>query len=255
MSRRLLRRLAAVLSLLLAVTAAAAPRDEPVVLLHGLARGPASMAPLARTLRAAGYPVCNVAYPSRRDAIAALARDHVAPAIRACFPGYAGPLHFVTHSLGGLVVRELAATGQARAARVVMLGPPNHGSEVVDVLGDQWWFRQGAGPAGQELRPRAESAAPSLPFELGVIAGNRSLNPLLSRWLPGPDDGKVTVASARLAGMRDFLVLPVSHPLLMRNREVQRQTLHFLAQGRFAPVGAKPGATTAVELAAGGQAN
>lgn len=255
MSRLLHRLFAAGLGPLLAATTLAAPRDEPVVLLHGLARGPASMAPLARSLRAAGYPVCNVAYPSRRDAIAVLARDHVAPAIRACFPGYAGPLHFVTHSLGGLVVRELAATGQVRAARVVMLGPPNHGSEVVAVLGDQWWFRQGAGPAGQQLRPRPDDAGTPLPFELGVIAGNRSLNPVLSRWLPGPDDGKVTVASARLAGMRDFLVLPVSHPLLMRNREVQRQTLHFLAQGRFAPVGAPSGATPAAELATGAQAN
>lgn len=255
MSRLLHRLFAAGLGPLLAATAVAAPRDEPVVLLHGLARGPASMAPLARSLRAAGYPVCNVAYPSRRDAIAALARDHVAPAIRACFPGYAGPLHFVTHSLGGLVVRELATTGQVRAARVVMLGPPNHGSEVAAVLGDQWWFRQGAGPAGQELRPRPDDAGTPLPFELGVIAGNRSLNPVLSRWLPGPDDGKVTVASARLAGMRDFLVLPVSHPLLMRNREVQRQTLHFLAQGRFAPVGAPSGATPAAELATGAQGN
>lgn len=255
MRPRLPRLLAAGLGLLLAAPSPAAPRDEPVVLLHGLARGPASMAPLARALRDAGYPVCNVAYPSRRGAIATLARDHVAPALRRCFPGYAGPLHFVTHSLGGLVVRELAASGQVRAGRVVMLGPPNHGSEVVAVLGDQWWYRQGAGPAGQELRPRADDAGAPPPFELGVIAGNRSLNPVLSRWLPGPDDGKVTVASARLAGMRDFLVLPVSHPLLMRDREVQRQTLHFLAQGRFAPVGAKPGATTAVELAAGGQAN
>lgn len=233
-----------------------APRDEPVVLLHGLARSAASMAPLDRDLRAAGYPVCNVDYPSRQHAVAVLARDFAAPAIRQCFPGHHGPVHFVTHSLGGLVVRELAASGQVQAGRVVMLGPPNHGSEVVTALGNQWWFRRGAGPAGQELRPHRNDTGPvPLPWALGIIAGNRSVNPVLSLLLPGADDGKVTVASARLPGMSDFLVLPVSHPLLMRNREVRRQTLHFLAEGRFEHAILRANGGGAAELAAGSAAD
>lgn len=208
--------------------------QEPIVLLHGLARTSASMEHLAGVLESAGYPVCNVDYPSRRHRIEALASDHVAPAIRRCFPDYEGPVHFVTHSMGGLVVRELAATHALPVGRVVMLSPPNHGSEVVDRIGHLWLFRHLAGPAGQQLRATPDAAdAETPPFELGVLTGNRTFNPWMSLMLPGDDDGKVTVASARLGGMRDFRVLPVSHPFIMRNRQATREVLHFLAHGRF----------------------
>jgi triacylglycerol esterase/lipase EstA (alpha/beta hydrolase family) len=207
---------------------------EPVVLLHGLARTAASMERLAQELEAAGYPVCNVDYPSRQHAIETLARDHVAPAIRGCFPGHDGPVNFVTHSMGGLVVREIVAAQVMPVARVVMLSPPNHGSEAAALLGDLWLFRRIAGPAGQQLRPvPAATDSPSLSFELGVLTGNRTFNPWMSLMLPGDDDGKVTVASARLSGMRDFRVLPVSHPFIMRDREAIQEVLFFLEHGHF----------------------
>lgn len=220
----------------MATPAAAHPpgsSSEPVVLLHGLARGPASMRSVEHALVAAGHPVCNIGYPSRQADLGGLARDHVLPRIRACFPDYNGPIHFVTHSMGGLVLRQLAQDQSLRIGRVVMLAPPNHGSEIIDRLGDNALFRRLAGPAAQQLRSAAPEPA-TTPFELGVLAGDRTLNPWLSLLLPGANDGKVTVASTRLPGMRDFRVLPTSHPLILHDRTAIAMTLNFLEYGCFA---------------------
>lgn len=209
---------------------------ETVVLLHGLARSDASMRRLEQELAAAGYRVCNIAYPSREHPIAVLAGEHVLPAITACAAG-AQPLHFVTHSLGGIVVRQLAALQPALpVGRVVMLGPPNGGSEIVDWLVQRQWLLDFNGPAGLELGTADGSVPRALGptrLEVGVIAGNRSLT-LLSLLIPGDDDGKVSVASAQLDGMRDFIVLPVTHTFMMRNDAVIAQAIHFLRHGRFA---------------------
>lgn len=232
----------ALLALTLVATPATAeppvPSREPVVLLHGLARTSASMRPFAAALRTDGHPVCNIDYPSRTHDIATLAREYIAPRIRQCFPGHAGPVQFVTHSMGGIVVRRLAQDHLVHVGRVVMLAPPNQGSEVIDYLGDTRVFRRFAGPAAQELHTGTAPAAPP-GFELGILAGRRSVNPWLSLLIRGADDGKVSVASARLDGMRDFRVLDTSHPLILRNPEAIRQTLQFLDHGRF--TGPAPG--------------
>lgn len=227
-------------AVLLAPAAVSAPPGSvkpQVVLLHGLARGAASMQPMARALEQDGYAVCNLGYPSREHSIDALAREHVAPQIARCFPQRAGALHFVTHSMGGIIVRELARTGAAGPiGRVVMLGPPNQGSEVVDRLGDWRLFQALNGPAGGELGTAGDSAPQRLGparFELGIIAGNRSINWMLSLLIPGPDDGKVAVARAGLEGMQDFVVLRASHPFIMQSPQAIAQTLAFLRQGRF----------------------
>ena len=225
---------------------------QPVVLLHGLARSASSMTRMATALTAAGYEVCNIAYPSRRYPIEVLATDYVAPAIRKCVANEDTPINFVTHSLGGILVRQLAASGAGiNIGRVVMLGPPNCGSEVVDKLGALPLYKLVGGPAlGQlgtkaSLPPRALSTvndSPHVPrdptiqathFEVGVIAGNRSVNPILSFLIPGADDGKVAVENTKLFGMKDFLVVPVSHPFIMRNQHVIEQTLYFLKRGAF----------------------
>jgi pimeloyl-ACP methyl ester carboxylesterase len=224
---------------------AAAPQAVPggaedqhyVVLLHGLARSERSMRKMERALAGAGYGTCNIDYPSTRHPIEVLLRDHVRPAIEDCLPSAEVGLSFVTHSLGGILVRLLLReTRLDRLRRVVMLSPPNQGSEVVDALGDLWLFEFMNGPAGAQLGTDADSLPNRLgpaDFEVGVITGNRSINLILSSIIPGPDDGKVAVARARLAGMRDFLVVPVSHPFIMGSDEVIRQTLEFLENGRF----------------------
>jgi triacylglycerol lipase len=225
-----------------ACAAATAPDEDvggkpTVILLHGLARTASSMRKMESALEEAGYRVCNIAYPSREHSIAELASTHVAPDIAECVPDRSVSLNFVTHSLGGIIVRELANTGEIKTfGRVVMLGPPNHGSEVVDELGDWSLFGAINGPAGGELGTEAESAPQLLGparFETGVIAGSDSINWINSLMIPGEDDGKVSIQSAKLEGMRDFLVLPVSHPFLMKDDEVIEQTIHFLTNGSF----------------------
>ncbi len=210
---------------------------QTVVLLHGLARTSRSMDRMARSLEAAGYRVCNVEYPSRDHAIEQLATDYVVPEIAKCVGESREPVSFVTHSLGGIIVRQLAATRAVeRIGRVVMLGPPNHGSEVVDALGDWYVFKALNGPAGQQLGASADSLARSLgsaEFPVGIIAGDRSINWILSAIIPGEDDGKVSIESAKLEGMRDFIVLSASHPFLMNDRRAIEQTIHFLARGCF----------------------
>jgi triacylglycerol lipase len=208
-----------------------------VVLLHGLIRSSRSMGVMAEALEERGYRVCNVSYPSRHHTIEVLAADHVMPEVKRCFPDSDEPIDFVTHSMGGILVRQLVATRALPAiGRVVMLGPPNGGSEIVDELGSLWLFGAINGPAGRELGTLGDSVPKRLgpaTFEVGIIAGDRSRNWLLSRYLPGKNDGKVSVASAALAGMKDFVVIDVNHTFMIRDRKVIAQTVRFLRSGEF----------------------
>lgn len=210
----------------------------PVVLLHGLFRSSNSMFSLANALAAEGFRVCNVSYPSRHYPIEVLASRFVAPAVQHCFPDTKVPVQFVTHSMGGILTRQLAASEAVeRFGRVVMLAPPNAGTEIVDRLRSWWLFGAVTGPSGLQLGTSDDSVPKRFgpaPFELGVIAGNRSLNPLFSHYLPGKDDGTVSVDSSRLEGMSDFVVVRAPHSLLMRDGEAIRQTIQFLKEGRFA---------------------
>lgn len=210
---------------------------DAVILLHGLARRAASMEDLELALQAQHAVVRNLSYPSRHAPIEVLANQHLSPVVDELRRAGHQRIHFVTHSLGGIVVRQyLRENPQLTGSRMVMLGPPNRGSELVDHLQRLPLFGWINGPAGYQLGTDANSlplALGSAPIEIGVIAGTRSYNPLYSVMIPGPDDGKVSVESARLEGMSDFLVLPVNHTFMMGDKQVIRQSLHFLSVGRF----------------------
>jgi len=213
------------------------PAENIVVLLHGLARSPNSMSRMEAALKKAGYTTCNVGYPSTRHPIETLASHYVLPKIQACINGSRAPINFVTHSLGGIVMRQLAQLApDLRVGRVVMLSPPNHGSEIVDKLGALTLFRLITGPAGLQLGADEESVSRSLDpasFEVGIITGRRPINPILSLLIPGANDGKVSVESAKLEGMTDFCIATSSHTYIMNNEYVIEQTLTFLAKGEF----------------------
>jgi triacylglycerol lipase len=210
---------------------------EHVVLLHGLCRTKSSMVPLEKALDRAGYRVWNSGYASRSASIKALGEQVIPASISQCRSEGAATIHFVTHSMGGMLVRSYLKTHSVpELGRVVMLAPPNQGSELVDRLGHFWIFQKVNGPAGSEMGSRENSVPMKLgplTFHVGVIAGNRSVNWINSLLIPGADDGKVSVEKTRAKGMADHIVVPSSHPFIMRNKQVIRQTLVFLQTGKF----------------------
>jgi pimeloyl-ACP methyl ester carboxylesterase len=208
---------------------------EHVILLHGLARTASSMQPMERALLQRGYTVANVSYPSREKTVESLAVEAIEPALAAS--AGAQHIHFVTHSLGGILVRQyLAHRSIERLGRVVMLGPPNKGSEVVDKLAHFPGFHLLNGDAGDQLGTGADSVPNRLGpanFDVGIIAGTCSINLFLSSLIPGVDDGKVSVENTRLDGMNDHIEMAVTHPLMMRNRRVIEQVIQYLEKGKF----------------------
>ena len=215
-----------------------AQNDECVVLLHGLARVSNSMSELETKLQRAGYSTSNINYPSRRFSIPELADDAVGRGVAACNEQDASKINFVAHSLGGILVRQYLHDNELpQMGRAVMLGTPNGGASIVDEI-KNWPGFGLLGPSARELGTDAAGIVHELgpvEFELGVIAGNVSVNPFGGLLIGEANDSVVSVASTRVEGMKEHLVMPVIHTLMMRDNEVIDHTIHFLKTGQFIP--------------------
>ena len=239
-----IRRLAVVLTAVLALAPSietSAQSETCVILLHGLGRTPLSMLPLKFALDLAGYRTVNQGYPSLVQPIEELAGTHVAEALAKCASAPDAPVHFVAHSLGGILVRQYLQDHEVPdGSRMVMLGPPNHGSELVDEFADDAWFSV-MGPAALQLGTGAGGLPANLEpvnLEIGIIAGTRtSFDALLlqSAPLPEPNDGKVSLDSAGLEEMQDFLAVDETHTFILTDGDVMEQVVAFLENGRFLP--------------------
>jgi len=212
---------------------------ECVVLVHGMGRTLYSMDDMQDRLTIEGYHTVNLGYPSTDKDIEQIARDDFPPALARCLAFQPSQVHFVSHSLGGIVLRSaLKAHKPEKMGRVVMLSPPSKGSVAADILKDWWFYKWLNGPAGQQLTT-GEASYPNqlgpVDYPVGVITGDRYsfFDFWLSQLIPGHDDGKVSVRNARLDGMSDFLVVHEAHSFIMDAEYVQDETCYFLKNGIF----------------------
>jgi len=208
-----------------------------VVLLHGIGGFALLLRSMELSLEEQGYFVANVTYPSLTEPIESLAVEAAEEGLERCAAQGLSRIHFVTHSMGGILVRQyLSQKPITGLERVVMLAPPNQGSRFADYVGDS--------PLGKVYEPDAlaqlGTGDESVPrrlnapdFELGIIAGTRNLRKLIPGTPTEPSDGVVTVDETKAPGMKDFLLVPTTHTTIIWNDEVQRQTAHFLRKGRF----------------------
>lgn len=232
-----------------ALSVAAHPEmnEECLILLHGLGRTSASMSYLGSELEEAGFRVVNFGYPSTDLPIEQLATEYIPQAMQECGLDETKRFHFVTHSLGGILVRYyLQENDLPDGSRVVMISPPNQGSELADSLKDKSYYQWFTGPPGQQLGTSEKDLPRMLKpveAEVGIITGVTNLEPWFSWLLPGDDDGKVTVESAQLEEMRDFLVVDGGHTFIMNRSAVIVAIENFLRKGSF---GADRAASTAV---------
>jgi len=210
---------------------------ECFILIHGLARTSRCMNKAASIIERYGYDVINIDYPSRKKSIEQLVKEDIRPIIKSCESKNCKQIHFLTHSMGGILLRYyLSLHSINNLGKTVMLAPPNQGSEIVDKLGHLAIFSFLNGPAGLELGTDNKSIPKQLgglDFEAGIITGNKSINPLLSALITGNNDGKVSVNNAKIKGMKDFLVFPSPHPFIMQKTSIIHQALFFSQNGVF----------------------
>lgn len=192
---------------------------------------------IARALERADYQVINIEYPSRRYPIEHLTEAFVLPEIQPFINRPNVQLHFVTHSMGGIILRHLLRDHDIQnLGRIVMIAPPNQGTELADLLKNNSLYRMFYGPSGQQLGTDEQSLPKQLPHidaEVGIICGSRNANLIASYAIPAPHDSRVSVESTKLKDMKDFLVLPYHHSFIMYKSDVIAQVCHFLKNGEF----------------------
>jgi len=215
---------------------------EGVILLHGLTRTSKVMSKMQKALVKEGYLVLNQTYPSREKEIEELTEETIPLLVDSLLSSGVEKIHFVTHSMGGIMVRYYLTKHELpELGRIVMLSPPNQGSEVVDKLDSFFMFKWLNGPAGQQLGTTEDDLPARLAatenarqnYELGIITGDRSVNLILSLLIPGKDDGKVAVKRAQLRTMKDFRIIHATHPFIARNKKTIELVTRFLEKGEF----------------------
>ena len=210
-------------------------KNETVIVLHGLFRSSDNMQSLADFIKENGYHVINVDYPTIKIPIEEI-RDNIYQEIKDPIKESLN-MHFVCYSLGCLITRAILEKYRFdNLGRVVMLSPPNKGSQVADFLKDFWIYKKYAGPAGQQLTTNQTQIINTLGdiyYPVGIIAGNKTIDPISSFIIPGDDDGKVSIENTKIENMTDHIVIPASHFFLPQNKTAWKQTIFFLKNGRF----------------------
>ena len=213
-------------------------KKELVILLHGILRSKMDMLFLNQFFKKKGYNTLNILYPSREERLEGLS-DFVKNEIENS-PHYDKDttINFVTHSMGGLISRYYIAREKPKnLGKVVMLGPPNTGSEFADWLHDTEilapLFKTLFGPASEQLGTKYKHIDTEITYPLGIIAGNMSVNPLSPWVLDGQNDGIVPVERTKIKGMTDHIVMSATHSFMMFNKDVMEQALYFLRHNKF----------------------
>jgi triacylglycerol lipase len=210
--------------------------NESVILLHGLGDVKLSMLKLEIALKDEGYTTKNIGYSTTGETIESLAKKELSEVVERYKKIGFKKIHFVTHSMGGLIVRYyLQDHTLPTGSRIVMLSPPNHGSEIADHFLESKFYKLIVGDVGQELATNSNMLSELKPIvpEVGIIAGNKSSNKYFSKIIPGEDDGRVAVDNTKLTEMKDFIVVPSTHLTIKYNNEVIKQTAFFLKDGKF----------------------
>ena len=210
--------------------------NESVILLHGLGDVKLSMLKLEIALKEEGYTTKNIGYSSNGETIESLAEKELSEIVERYKKIGFDKIHFVTHSMGGLIVRcYLQDHELPEGSRIVMLSPPNKGSEVADHFKESKFYNLIVGDVGQELATDSNilSELKQIIPEIGIIAGDKSTNSYFSKIIPGEDDGRVAVDNTKLTEMKDFMIVHSTHLTIKYNDEVIRQTVFFLQNGKF----------------------
>jgi pimeloyl-ACP methyl ester carboxylesterase len=208
-----------------------------VVLVHGLWRSGVAMNSIADDLNEFDYQTVSISYPSTSMSIPEIAERYLPPAIDECKQGGAEQIHLVSHSMGGIVVRQYLQNNHLPSgSKVVMLSPPNQGSELSEKFGNEGWYQQIVGPAGASLTKKESgiiSTLRTIEEPVGIIAAYRNWSVWPSTWLPEPNDGTVSVASMMLDEMDDFVLINSGHAMIRFNDASQEQIRYFLSKGEF----------------------
>jgi len=210
--------------------------QDGIILLHGIFRTHRSMGGMASYLKRNGFKTLHIGYPSTKQTIEQIV-ETIHPKVEAFANTISGKLHFVGYSMGGLITRAyLHKHPLSKLARVVMIGTPNHGSEVADFIKNWWVYKKLYGPAGQQLITQLPNQAALLGrvnYDLGIIAGNKTADFIGSRIIGKENDGKVSVESTKLEGMKEHIVIPVSHIYMPHSAKVRKLVRRFLQEGHF----------------------